>query len=68
VGSVLLLGAVGDLPVLVLALAAAGGVIALGYAVLLLTGRVVRLAFALNVLAVGLLVAAVVASGSRIVA
>lgn len=67
-GSVLLLGAVGDLPVLAVALAAAGGVIALGYAVLLLTGRVVRHAFALNVLAVGLLVAAVVASGSRIVA
>ena len=43
-------------------------VIALGYAVLVLAGHQVRRAFALNVLAVALVVAAVVASGSRIVA
>lgn len=66
-GSALLLVASGASPAVV-ALAAASGAVALGYTVLLLAGRLVRQAFAVNVLAVALLVAAVVASGSRIVA
>jgi hypothetical protein len=42
--------------------------VAVGYVLLVLVGRAVRHAFTLNVLAVALLVAAVVTTGSRIVA
>jgi 4-hydroxybenzoate polyprenyltransferase len=66
IGSGLLLGVGGGLPVTAVVLAAAAGAGAFGYTVLVLGGRAVRRAFTLNVLTVGLLVAAVVASGSRI--
>lgn len=67
-GSALLLSTGGRLPVAAVVLAAAAALVALGYAVPLVLGRPAQRAFALNVLAVGLLVAAVVTSGSRIVA
>lgn len=67
-GSALLLSAGARLPAAAVGLAAAAALIALGYAVPLVLGRPVRRAFALNVLAVALLVASVVASGSHIVA
>jgi 4-hydroxybenzoate polyprenyltransferase len=68
VGSVLLLAGTGELPGLATALAAAAAVVAVAYTGLLATRRAVDRAFALNIGAIGLLVAAVVASGSRIVA
>jgi 4-hydroxybenzoate polyprenyltransferase len=64
-GVLLLAGA--ELPAAAVAFAGAAGAVAIGYVLLVLAGRVVRHAFSLNVLAVGLLVAAVVSSGSRIV-
>jgi 4-hydroxybenzoate polyprenyltransferase len=67
-GSVLLLAGAGELPGTATALATAAAVVALGYTGLLATGRGLDRAFALNIGAIGLLVAAVVASGSRIVA
>jgi 4-hydroxybenzoate polyprenyltransferase len=67
-GSVLLLAGVGGLPGVATVLAAAAAVVALAYAGLLATGHSVDRAFTLNVCAIALLVAAVVASGSRIVA
>jgi 4-hydroxybenzoate polyprenyltransferase len=67
-GSVLLLAGAGGLPAAAVGLAGAGALVALGYAALLVTGRAERAAFGLNVGAIGLLVAAVVASGSHIVA
>jgi 4-hydroxybenzoate polyprenyltransferase len=67
-GSVLLLTGTGELPGPAAALAAAAAVVALAYTALLATRRAVTRAFALNIGAIGLLVAAVVASGSRIVA
>jgi 4-hydroxybenzoate polyprenyltransferase len=66
--SVLLLAGSGELPPVATALAAAAALVALGYTGLLTTRRAVDRAFALNIGAIGLLVAAVVASGSRIVA
>jgi 4-hydroxybenzoate polyprenyltransferase len=68
VGSVLLLTGIGELPGLAQVLAAAAGVVALAYTALLATRRAVGRGFALNIGAIALLVAAVVASGSRIVA
>jgi 4-hydroxybenzoate polyprenyltransferase len=68
VGSVLLLAGTGELPGLATALAAAAAVVAVGYTGLLAARRAVDRAFALNIGAIGLLVAAVVASGSRVVA
>jgi 4-hydroxybenzoate polyprenyltransferase len=67
-GSVLLLAGAGELPRIATALAASAAVVALGYTGLLATRRGLDRAFALNIGAIGLLVAAVVASGSRIVA
>jgi 4-hydroxybenzoate polyprenyltransferase len=67
-GSVLLLAGAGGLPPAAVALAGVAALVALGYATLLVTGRAQRAAFGLNVGAIGLLVAAVVASGSHIVA
>jgi 4-hydroxybenzoate polyprenyltransferase len=67
-GSVLLLAGVGGLPAPAVGLTGAGALVALGYAALLVTGRAERVAFGLNVGAIGLLVAVVVASGSHIVA
>lgn len=66
VGSSLLLAGA-ELPALATTVASLAGIVALGYVLLVLVGRRVRHAFALNVLAVGLLVAAVVASGSQVV-
>jgi 4-hydroxybenzoate polyprenyltransferase len=68
IGSALLLAGSGGLPGLATALAVAAALGALGYTGLLVTGRAAGRAFALNVGAIGLLVAAVVASGSRVVA
>ena len=67
-GSVLLLGSAGALPAAAAVLAALGALIALAYAALLVGRRPVRRAFGLNVVAVGCLVAAVVTSGSHVVA
>jgi 4-hydroxybenzoate polyprenyltransferase len=67
-GSVLLLAGTGELPGPATALAAAAAVVAVGYTGLLAARRAVDRAFALNIGAIGLLVAAVVASGSRVVA
>jgi 4-hydroxybenzoate polyprenyltransferase len=67
-GSGLLLTGTGELPGLATVLAAAAALVALGYTALLATRRAVDRAFALNIGAIALLVAAVVASGSRIVA
>ena len=64
----LLLTGTGGLPASAVGLAAAAAaVVALVYTALLANGRAVTRAFALNIGAIGLLVAAVVASGSRIV-
>jgi 4-hydroxybenzoate polyprenyltransferase len=66
-GSALLLAGA-DLPAAAAALATAAALVAVGYVLLVLVGRAVRHAFTLNVLAVAVLVAAVVTTGSRIVA
>jgi 4-hydroxybenzoate polyprenyltransferase len=66
--SVLLLAGAGGLPSAAMGLAGAAALVAVGYATLLVTGRAERSAFGLNVGAIGLLVGAVVASGSHIVA
>jgi 4-hydroxybenzoate polyprenyltransferase len=67
-GSGLLLAGAADLPASAVAFATIAALVASSYVGLLVAGRAVRGAFGLNVGAIGLLVAAVVASGSRIVA